>query len=104
MRLGPEGAPVGLCSIEGNELHQLYVAPEARGTGAAAVLMADAEARLSEAHDSAFLHCALGNARARRFYERMGWRFAGTETAMLRSTEGPYPLEVARYEKLFTLS
>lgn len=101
--IGAAGAPVGLCSIDGAELHQLYVAAEARGTGAAAALLADAEARLSAHHESAHLHCALGNARARRFYERMGWRFARLETAMLRSAEGPYPLDVARYEKAFTL-
>ena len=101
--IGPEGAPVGLCSVQEDELHQLYVAAEARGTGAAAALVADAEARLSEAHGSAFLHCAIGNRRARRFYERMGWGFARTETAMLRSADGPYPLAVARYEKTFTL-
>src|SRR5512147_424313 len=44
---GPPGAPVGFCTIRDDELYQLFLAPEARGTGAAALLVGDAERRLS---------------------------------------------------------
>ena len=45
--VGPLGAPVGLCVIKGDELYQLFVSAQSRGTGVAAALIADAEARLS---------------------------------------------------------
>jgi hypothetical protein len=44
---GPPGAPVGFCALKGDELHQIFLAPEARGSGAAAAPIADAEARLA---------------------------------------------------------
>jgi GNAT superfamily N-acetyltransferase len=45
--VGPVGAPVGLCVLKGDELYQLFVSAQSRGTGVAAALIADAEARLS---------------------------------------------------------
>ena len=45
--IGPPGAPLGLCMIKEDELYQLYVARQARGTGAAAALIAEGEARLA---------------------------------------------------------
>src|SRR4051812_45569639 len=39
--IGPPGAPLGLCMIKEDELYQLYVARQARGTSAAAALIAD---------------------------------------------------------------
>jgi ribosomal protein S18 acetylase RimI-like enzyme len=44
---GPPGAPVGFCVLKGEELYQLFVSPEARDSGLAAALIADAEARLA---------------------------------------------------------
>ena len=44
---GPDGAPLGFVALKPDEINQLYVAPSARGTGLAAALMADAEARLA---------------------------------------------------------
>ena len=41
--VGPRGAPVGFCIVKGNELYQLFVSQESRGSGAAAALIADAE-------------------------------------------------------------
>ena len=43
---GPPGAPVGFYMLKDDELYQLYVAAQARGSGVATVLMADAETRL----------------------------------------------------------
>ena len=45
--VGAPGEPVGFCIVAGDELYQLFVSALARGTGAAAALVADAEARLS---------------------------------------------------------
>ncbi|MBB4260293.1 GNAT superfamily N-acetyltransferase [Bradyrhizobium sp. CIR3A] len=43
--VGPSGAPLGLCALKSDELYQLFVSPTAHGTGVAAALIADAEAR-----------------------------------------------------------
>ena len=58
------------------EVGQFFLAREARGTGAAAALMAAAERALVHRFGAsvAFLHCVRGNARARAFYERCGFR------------------------------
>ena len=98
--VGPRGAAVGLCMVKGDELDQLFVAAEARGTGAAAALVADAEARLAAAGVKvAWLACAIGNGRAARFYEKCGWRRSGTVTSHLRIDEREFELDVWRYEK-----
>src|SRR5215475_10261228 len=98
--IGPVGAPVGLCMIKHDELYQLFVASAARGTGAAAALLADGEARLARcAVQTAFLACAIGNDRAARFYEKHGWRRVGNMMSRLETPEGELALEVWRYEK-----
>ena len=75
---GPLGDAVGLCIIKDDELYQLYVAAQARGTGVAAALMADAEARLSRRGIRvAWLACVMGNERAASFYEKCGWKRTG---------------------------
>ncbi|MDZ5695843.1 GNAT family N-acetyltransferase [Chelativorans sp. M5D2P16] len=74
--------------------------PEARGSGVAAALIADAEARLAGSGvETAWLACAIGNERAARFYEKSGWRLAGTVVNQAETSTGPFPLEVWRYEK-----
>ena len=45
---GPPLAPLGFCAIRDDELYQLFVAGAARGTGLAARLLADGEARLAD--------------------------------------------------------
>lgn len=96
---GPFSTPVGFCIVKGDELYQLYVSVEARGSGVAAALMADAEARLAEAGvELAWLACAIGNERAARFYEKSGWQRAGTVVYQPDASDGA-PLEVWRYEK-----
>ena len=98
--IGPVGAPVGLCMIKQDELYQLFVASAARGTGAAAALLADGEARLARSGvHSAFLACAIGNDRAARFYEKHGWRRVGSMMSRLETPESEFVLEVWRYEK-----
>jgi GNAT superfamily N-acetyltransferase len=97
---GPPGAPVGFSITKDDELYQLFVAASARGTGVAAALIDDAEARLAAAGvTTAWLACAIGNDRAARFYEKRGWRRAGVVLNQAETDTGTFPLEVWRYEK-----
>lgn len=98
--VGPPGAPSAFYMLKGGELYQFYVGAEARGTGLAAMLIADAEARLRQAGvTTAWLACGIGNDRAARFYEKSGWRRAATFTSKLDTPDGIFELDVWRYEK-----
>jgi GNAT superfamily N-acetyltransferase len=98
--VGPLGAPLGLCQVREDELYQLFVSREARGTGVAGALVADAETRLAASGvGTAWLACAIGNDRAARFYEKCGWTRVGTMLNELDASGGLEPLEVWRYEK-----
>ncbi len=99
--VGARGAPRGFTMLKDDELYQLYVAREARGTGVAGALIQDAERRLAARGVAvAWLACAIGNERAARFYEKQGWRRAGTVVNVAETSQGGFPLEVWRYEKL----
>lgn len=101
--IGPLGAPLGFCMLKGDELYQLYVSVQARGSGVAAALVADAEARLAaNGVETAWLACAIGNDRAARFYEKCGWHRAGIMINHAETSEGTFPLETWRYEKSLT--
>jgi ribosomal protein S18 acetylase RimI-like enzyme len=101
--VGPPGEPVGFCIVQGDELYQLFVSSHSRGSGVAASLAADAEARLADnGVETAWLACAIGNGRAAKFYEKCGWRRAGTMVNHAETSDGPFPLEVWRYEKSLT--
>ncbi len=98
--VGPVDAPLGFCMLKGAELYQLYVSAQARGSGVAAALIVDAEARLGGGGGgTAWLACAIGNDRAARFYEKCGWHRAGIVIEHLEVANGTFPLEVWRYEK-----
>lgn len=97
---GPPGAPVGFHMLKEDELYQLYVSAQARGSGVAAALIADAEARLADAgFETGWLACAIGNDRAAKFYEKSGWRRVGNMINRLETPDGMFDLEVWRYEK-----
>jgi RimJ/RimL family protein N-acetyltransferase len=58
----------------------LVVAPEHWGTGVAATLLAAAVDQMRDrGYERGQLRVVVDNHRARRFYERSGWRFTGHE-------------------------
>jgi GNAT superfamily N-acetyltransferase len=68
------GTIAAFSAWRGNLLGQLFVAIRHRGTGIAPSLLTAAEIEMAkEGTAEAELHCVVGNERARRFYERMGW-------------------------------
>ena len=73
-----DGALLGFVMVVDDEVEQVFVAPAGRGTGLASELLAEAERRVAAGgHASAWLAVVVGNARARRFYERQGWSDTG---------------------------
>ena len=72
------GAILGFVMVVDDEVEQVFVGRPARGTDLAARLLDEAERRVaSGGHTSAWLAVVVGNARARRFYEKQGWRDEG---------------------------
>jgi ribosomal protein S18 acetylase RimI-like enzyme len=97
---GPSGEPLGFCMIKKAELYQLYMSANARGSGLAALLLAEAELRIVASEvEVAWLACAIGNERASHFYEKHGWFRKGTMMNELDTPDGIFNLEVWRYEK-----
>lgn len=92
--------PLGFCMIRDDELYQLFVAPEARGSGLASRLLADGESRLAaRGVGMARLDVGLGNHRAARFYIREGWEETGTLEAEVDSSAGPFRLPLRVFAK-----
>ena len=70
------------------ELYAIYVLPEAWGSGAATALMATFKDWLAEeGYTTAMLWVLADNTRARRFYEREGWRADGARVDTIRGVE-----------------
>jgi GNAT superfamily N-acetyltransferase len=96
------GQVVGFVTVKEDELEQMYVVAAARGTGVADVLMRHAEQVIARRFDTAWLSVAVGNARARRFYERSGWRDASAIDYRAEIEGGTLPVPCRRYEKQVT--
>jgi GNAT superfamily N-acetyltransferase len=95
-----DGAVAGFIMVVGDEVEQVYVAGEQRGTGLAAVLLNEAERLVAaNGHRRAWLAVAPGNARARRFYERSGWTDEGAFDYPAATAGGPMPVPCHRYVK-----
>ncbi|HKF34726.1 MAG TPA: GNAT family N-acetyltransferase [Jatrophihabitantaceae bacterium] len=95
-----DGAVAGFIMVVGDEVEQVYVAGEHRGTGLAAALLTEAERLVAaNGHDRAWLAVAPGNARARRFYERRGWIDEGLFDYPAATADGPMPVPCRRYVK-----
>ncbi len=91
--VGPVGAPVGFCTVKGDEIYQFYISPAARGTGTADALIQAGEKRLKDSEiEVGQLWVIPQNARAIAFYQRNGWDGDAVENVPLDTPEGPYPL------------
>ena len=92
MAVSDSGDLLGFVMVVGDEVEQVFVGRDARGSGLAADLLAVAEQQVGAAgHESAWLAVVAGNARARRFYEKQGW-----------IDEGDLPYEVTAGGQTFT--
>jgi GNAT superfamily N-acetyltransferase len=95
-----DGAVAGFIMVVGDEVEQVYVAGDRRGTGLATVLLNEAERLVAaNGHNRAWLAVAPGNARARRFYERSGWTDEGLFEYPAATADGPMPVPCHRYVK-----
>ena len=91
------GSVVGFTVVIADEVEQLYVDRAARGTGVAEALLVEAERQIRATGGQAWLAVAVGNARARRFYERCGWRDEGDLAYRAVTDEGPVVVPCRRY-------
>jgi GNAT superfamily N-acetyltransferase len=89
----------GFVVVVGDEVEQLYVARSARGTGVAATLLDHAEHEVASRSRLAWLAVASGNGRARRFYEKRGWRDRGPFDYPAQITGGTTMVPCRRYAK-----
>lgn len=98
--VGDSGELLGFVMVAGDEVEQVFVAREARGTGVAAVLLEEASSQVAAAgHTSAWLAVVAGNARARRFYEKHGWTDGGDLPYEVVAGGQTYVSPCRRYEK-----
>lgn len=90
---------VGFVTVREDEIEQMYVDAPARGTGVADSLLRHGERVIADRYPVAWLAVATGNARARRFYGRNGWRDAAAIDYRAEVTGGTVPVPCRRYEK-----
>jgi GNAT superfamily N-acetyltransferase len=96
-------AVAGFVMVVDDEVEQVYVSIHHRGTGTAAVLLAEAERLVgANGHERAWLAVVAGNDRARRFYERNGWTDEGLFDYPAGSASGPILVPSHRYVKRVT--
>jgi GNAT superfamily N-acetyltransferase len=94
-----DGQILGFVVVKDDELEQVYVDRAARGTGVAAQLLRTGEDEVRRAgHTRAWLAVVAGNARARAFYSRQGWRDAGQFIYRAETEAGSFPVPSHRYE------
>jgi GNAT superfamily N-acetyltransferase len=94
-----DGQILGFVVVKDDELEQVYVDRAARGTGVAALLLQCGEDDVRRAgHTRAWLAVVAGNARARAFYARHGWRDAGPFIYHAETDAGAFPVPSHRYE------
>lgn len=95
-----DGTVVGFTMIASDEVEQVFVDPAHHGAGVAAPLLAEAERRVAAAgHAQAWLAVVVGNARARRFYERQGWLDEGDLSYDVQAGGTTYTSPCRRYVK-----
>ena len=90
----------GFVMVVGDEVEQVYVSRDHRGSGVAGTLLSEAERQVkAHGHREAWLAVATGNARARRFYERSGWADGGAFDYPATVETGTLPVPCHRYVK-----
>jgi ribosomal protein S18 acetylase RimI-like enzyme len=95
------GEVAGFVMVVGDEVEQVYVSADHRGSGVASTLLAEAERLVvAKGHSLAWLAVAPGNARARRFYERCGWVDEGGFEYQASGPDGPISVPCQRYVKV----
>jgi GNAT superfamily N-acetyltransferase len=95
-----DGAVAGFVMVVGDEVEQVYVSRDHRGSGVAALLMAEAERHVrAGGHAKAWLAVVEGNGRARAFYERAGWTDEGAFDYAAAGPDGPIAVPCRRYTK-----
>jgi len=95
-----DGEVVGFVMVAGDEVDQVYLSVSHRGSGLAALLLAEAERLvLANGHPAAWLAVVPGNTRARRFYERRGWRDDGSFSHRAPLGSGHVLVPCRRYVK-----
>jgi ribosomal protein S18 acetylase RimI-like enzyme len=95
-----DGAVAGFALVVDDEVEQVYVSSSHRGRGIADALMREAERRIRvNGHARGWLAVVAGNARARAFYERAGWRDEGPFDYEAAGDDGPIMVPCRRYIK-----
>jgi GNAT superfamily N-acetyltransferase len=90
----------GFVMVADDEAEQVYVAADHRGTGVAALLLAEAERIIAgHGHQQAWLAVVAGNERARRFYRRSGWTDEGQFEYSAADAGGTIAVPAHRYVK-----
>lgn len=80
-----DGEVAGFIMIDADEVEQVFIDPERQGSGLASLLLDEAERQVADAgYGTAWLAVAIGNLRARAFYEKRGWT---------NEEDLPYPVE-----------
>jgi len=90
----------GFTMLVDDEVEQVYVAADHRGSGIAALLLDDAQAQLAAAGSAtAWLAVVAGNARARAFYSKRGWVDDGPIDYQAAGSGGPITVPCHRYSR-----
>ena len=96
-----DGAVAGFIMVVDDEVEQVYVSAAHRGTGVAQALIAEGERQVkANGHDKTWLAVVAGNARARSFYERVGWVDEGVFDYEARAGDLTIAVPCRRYTKL----
>jgi GNAT superfamily N-acetyltransferase len=95
-----DGEVAGFVLVADDEVEQVYVSAAHRGTGVSRLLLEEGERQVREnGHSTAWLAVVAGNARARAFYAKAGWRDEGSFMYEAASEDGPIAVPCHRYAK-----
>jgi GNAT superfamily N-acetyltransferase len=98
------GAVAAFSAWKGRLLGQIFVAVPHRGSSIASGLLTASEVEMAkEGTAEAELHCVVGNERARRFYERMGWLQQGEIMEQVAGQHGLVDVRFWRMTKVLAI-